>query len=321
MFGLFLLHITGKRYLGVFLDPVMACNFRCKMCYFSDEEKRKSMRGTLHSEELRLVAHALFHRALKLQIGCGTEPSLSKDLAELVRLAAQYNIPYISLTTNGSLLTRDKLMEMVASGLHEITISTHGVKKETYEYLMTNGKFEDFLRLLSDLTAVKVVYPSFKIRINYTVNADNFQELGRFWDTFEGVPIDILQIRPVQKIGNTEYTNFQLAGIHACYDRVIAPLVNACKEKRVICIYPEKEDLMALEQDSERLENDIESFTYCYISPRYCWEDDFDFRKDTFESYSRRIGLGRKIFKAIFRRKKKSAASGAYTRKMNYTVD
>ena len=45
--GLWLFHVLGKRYIGVFLDPVLACNFRCKMCYFSDEEKRKSLRGTL----------------------------------------------------------------------------------------------------------------------------------------------------------------------------------------------------------------------------------------------------------------------------------
>ena len=44
LLGIWLFHVLGKRYIGVFLDPVQACNFRCKMCYFSDEEKRKSLR-------------------------------------------------------------------------------------------------------------------------------------------------------------------------------------------------------------------------------------------------------------------------------------
>jgi MoaA/NifB/PqqE/SkfB family radical SAM enzyme len=40
--GIYFLHLFGKRYYGIFLDPVYACNLRCRMCYFSDEEKRKN---------------------------------------------------------------------------------------------------------------------------------------------------------------------------------------------------------------------------------------------------------------------------------------
>ena len=52
LLGIWLFHVLGKRYIGIFLDPVLACNFRCKMCYFSDEQKRKSLRGTLKYEEI-----------------------------------------------------------------------------------------------------------------------------------------------------------------------------------------------------------------------------------------------------------------------------
>ena len=70
LLGIWLFHVLGKRYIGIFLDPVLACNFRCKMCYFSDEQKRKSLRGTLKYEEIEAIAGSLFHRALKLQVGC-----------------------------------------------------------------------------------------------------------------------------------------------------------------------------------------------------------------------------------------------------------
>ena len=73
LLGIWLFHVLGKRYIGIFLDPVLACNFRCKMCYFSDEQKRKSLRGTLKYEEIEAIAGSLFHRALKLQVGCGTD--------------------------------------------------------------------------------------------------------------------------------------------------------------------------------------------------------------------------------------------------------
>ncbi len=321
LFGVFLFHIFGKRYLGVFIDPVLACNFRCKMCYFSDPEKRKNLKGTLSSNELILIARSLFHRALKLQIGCGAEPILSRDLVELVRLGTQHKVPYISLTTNGSLLSLSQLNELIEAGLHEITISTHGILRATYEDLMERASYDDFQRLLTDLREIKEIHPAFKIRINYTINADNFKELKQFWFLFQHVPVDILQLRPVQKIGNTKYTNFQLTELYNNFDQVILPLVHACKERNTTCIYPDKENLIDLETESDSSENEIENFTYCYISPRTCWENDFDYHTDSFESYSKRVGLGKKILKTLFKRKKRATAPRTETRKMNYTVD
>ena len=54
--ALYLLHKFNKRYLAVNLDPVMACNLRCKMCYFTDEDYVKTLKGQFKDEDLELVA-------------------------------------------------------------------------------------------------------------------------------------------------------------------------------------------------------------------------------------------------------------------------
>ena len=41
--AIWLLHVLNKRYLAVNLDPVLACNLRCKMCYFTDKEYVKKL--------------------------------------------------------------------------------------------------------------------------------------------------------------------------------------------------------------------------------------------------------------------------------------
>ena len=86
LFGIWLLHCSHKRYIGIFLDPILACNLRCKMCYFSDPEKRKTYRGSFTQEDITRIAQSLFHRALKLQIGCGAEPTLYKVLDQVIAL-------------------------------------------------------------------------------------------------------------------------------------------------------------------------------------------------------------------------------------------
>lgn len=291
------------------------------MCYFSDEEKRKEMHGILSEKDMKAIAKSLFHRALKLQIGCGAEPSLYKNLAGIVRLGKQYNVPYISLTTNGNLLSKEQLYELAEAGLNEITLSTHGIHKETYEYLMTNGKHTLFLQLLNNLKELKRQYPDFKIRINYTMNEDNTEELKDFWKVFGDIPLDILQLRPVQEIGNSEYRNFSLEKISELLGSVVTPLVEECRKRGIICMAPEQKNLETLEQEAPDMDKTFEELTYCYVSARSCWNEDFDYRTETFESYCRRKRMGMYILRKLFSKTGgKLDKSKVVTRKMNYSV-
>ena len=317
LLGIWLFHILGKRYIGIFLDPVLACNFRCKMCYFSDEEKRKTYKGILKYEDIELIAEKLFHRALKLQIGCGAEPTVYKEWIRIVELGKKKNIPYISLTTNGNLLTKEQLMLSAEKGLNEITLSTHGLMRETYESMMVNGSYDLFLDLLNYISEVKIAYPEFKLRVNYTVNKDNMDELSEMWNVF-GDRIDVLQVRPVQKIGETVYDDFDLSFFSEKYDSIIQPLIDECRKRNIICIAPGKENLLALKNTKDQ-DVVIEEATYCYVSSQGCWKDGFDYHKDSFESYSSKNKLGRKLFAGIFKRKESKDV--IVTRKMNYDIN
>ena len=103
-FGLFLLHKFNKRYLAVHFDPINACNLRCKMCYFTDKEYVKKLKGCFDKDELPQLGKAVLKRALKFQIGCGTEPTLYNNLDDVIKLGNQYKVPHIALTTNVNLL-------------------------------------------------------------------------------------------------------------------------------------------------------------------------------------------------------------------------
>ena len=102
------------------------------MCYFTDKDYVKKLKGIFPQDEIEYLGEAFFKRALKLQIGCGTEPTLYKNISKIVETASKYNVPNISLTTNANLLEMEKLEDWVSKGLSEIIISLHGVRKETY---------------------------------------------------------------------------------------------------------------------------------------------------------------------------------------------
>lgn len=312
--GIFLFHLLGKRYFGIFLDPVLACNLRCRMCYFSDDTLRKQKQSrSLKIEEVNKIANAFFHRALKLQIGCGAEPSLYPHNKEIIRLAKEKRVPYISITTNGNLFNEKDWRELISAGLDEVTLSLHGVHKESYEYFMTNASYEAFTSSLKSLTQLKKEFPNFKIRVNYTINSDNLEELAYFFDVFKDYHFDILQFRPIQELGDTIYNNFSWETLIRQYDSIIEKLRKTAKEKGITFIAPSKQDLTKENNN----ESTIFNSTYFYISSQCCWESNFNLDTDTYESYAKRTGLGRKLFYRIFQPTDSSAEG---KKKLNYDI-
>ena len=87
LLGLWSLIKLKRRFLGVFIDPVAACNLRCKMCYFSDPQKRSQLKGTISEDNLTTLENKILPYALKMQIGCGTEPTLYPNLPLLIKKA------------------------------------------------------------------------------------------------------------------------------------------------------------------------------------------------------------------------------------------
>lgn len=297
--GLFLLHKLGRRYLAVNLDPVMACNLRCKMCYFTDADYVKTLKGQFKDEDLDLVAKTIFKRALKLQIGCGTEPTLFKNLEKIVNLGKHYNVPYISITTNANLLNEEKIESLIKAGIDEFTISLHGVTKETYENFMKKASYEKFHNAFKAFQKLKETY-NFKVRINYTFNKDNFYELQDFFNHFDGKSFDILQIRPIQKIGNTEYNDFDLETLRNDYPELIRGIRKECKDNSIVLLAPN----VIPEKGSENTSSIIFDHTFCYVSPNKFWKPDFNWREQSFEEYSKNIGWSKLLLSNAFKSKK-----------------
>src|SRR5690554_6460991 len=85
--------------------------------------------------------------------------------------------------------------------VNEIILSCHGVKKATYEEFMAGASYEKFHEVLGILKEVRDAGRSLpKLRINYTANPDNLDELIDFFEVFGHYPVDILQVRPVMDV-------------------------------------------------------------------------------------------------------------------------
>ncbi len=289
--GLFLLN---KRYLNVFIDPVFACNLRCVMCYFSDPSFNTNRGPALTREEIAGIAGAFFKNAMRVQIGCGAEPSLYKYNPDIIRLAKKVGVGYVSFTSNVNLLNKSAIEELLQAGLDELIVSMHGVTKETYERMMKKASFEKFHQVLHDIALLKKQYPGFKLRINYTINPENLPELRFFFDVMGDYGIDILQLRPIRRLGDTEYADFDLTPFEQEYHMIIRKLNEECKARNIVCL--SSGDLKGKENNQGVA---VVDYSYCYISPGHIGDHDFRLGVESWRSYSKRTGFLSSLWDAL----------------------
>ncbi len=123
----------------LFVDPASSCNFKCTFCPTGDRALIKGTgryQGAMRLEVFRKIIDDLgeFDEDIKvLRLYKDGEPFLNKNLAEMIAYAkASGRVPYIDTTTNGSLLTPDRVAPLIEAGLDKMNISVDGMTKDQY---------------------------------------------------------------------------------------------------------------------------------------------------------------------------------------------
>jgi cyclic pyranopterin phosphate synthase len=112
------------------------CNFRCTYCMpkeiFSRDHEFLERDLLLSFEEIERIAAAFVrHGVSKIRL-TGGEPLLRKGIEDLIaRLAAIDGVEDLTLTTNGSLLTR-KAQSLADAGLHRVTVSLDSMDDDVF---------------------------------------------------------------------------------------------------------------------------------------------------------------------------------------------
>jgi len=297
-------HTLGLRHLYVQIDPVWACNLRCRMCYFSSPYGMDGLGEKFSRVDLERLADLFFPRALRLVVGCGAEPTIHPDYLWLLRHAAESGIPETSLVTNAQLIGPGEARE-IAETASEVIISTHGVTRESYEELMPGGSYDRFLSALGCLDEARAGLPSSstEVRINYTVCGRNLEELGGFFDAFGQYGIRTLQVRAMKSFGG-ELAESDLGQSLDLYGKTLEKLRHECSERGVSLIANVEDPTYAATSGSGLVLEAVRR----WITPRCVWRDDFDWRNETYTGYCRRTGWKRHLVSRILSSRKKLLA-------------
>lgn len=167
------------------------CNLRCKHCY----ENAGVHRPELNTEQAFEVLDKLSKIAgvgLPALSFSGGEPMIRKDFFEVAAYAKK-KIPYISIATNGTFLTKDNAKKVKDVGIDYAEISLDGATKEVHEsFRGVLGCFEKTLNGIRNS-----VDEGLDTCIAMTIHKDNLNEVEKVVELAEELGVRFMHFNYV----------------------------------------------------------------------------------------------------------------------------
>jgi cyclic pyranopterin phosphate synthase len=136
----------GRTFPYLRLSVIEACNFSCTYCLPNGFLARAGRPEPLSREEIARLLHGFAAVGLRKLRLTGGEPSLRRDLPELIASAAAVGgIESIGLTTNGTLLDR-RVTRWREAGLTNLNVSVDCLDRERFHAITGHDRLPEILR-------------------------------------------------------------------------------------------------------------------------------------------------------------------------------
>ena len=113
------------------------------------------------------------------------EPLLDNTIGEKIKKLHDIEIRKIQISTNASLLTKNRAEELFANGLNDLRISIDSIRKDRYEYIRKGLRYDTVItNVLNTIKVRNESFPNVSIRIRAVemdINKDEKEEWLHFW--------------------------------------------------------------------------------------------------------------------------------------------
>ena len=202
--GNILIDSFGRKHSYLRISVTDRCNLRCTYCMPQEEIIWKEHTEILTFEEITKLAKIFVSMGVKKIRLTGGEPTIRKNIEELVKnLTSIRGLEILSMTTNGILL-KDKATTLKKNGLNSLNISLDTLRKERFIQITKRYHFEDVL--LGIGAALSVGF--FPLKLNVVViSGFNEDEIIDFVNFVKDKPINVRFIEFMPFKGNSwEYS-------------------------------------------------------------------------------------------------------------------
>lgn len=158
-------------------NSTRTCNLKCQHCYMNSDSQRYS--GELSTSEAKKFIDDLAEFKVPVLLFSGGEPLIRPDVFELLEYAQSKNIRP-TLSTNGTLITRDVAQRIKDLGVGYVGISLDGIGSVNDHFRGVEGSYQRAMEGIENCVAVGQ-----RVGLRFTINRHNFLELDKIFDFIE----------------------------------------------------------------------------------------------------------------------------------------
>jgi MoaA/NifB/PqqE/SkfB family radical SAM enzyme len=191
-------HVISRTPFAVIVETSNTCNFHCPTCPTPHKkiyERRKPQYMDL--DVFKKVIDNIKDYVHIAYVYNSNEPLLHPQIVEMIKYASDNNL-HTMISTNCSLLDKDKTEELLKSGLGEIRFALDSLKKEPFETFRAGSNFEIvkenieyFCRRRKDLGVKRPI-----ATLQFILNKLNQDEIPAIKEFAKQNHIDKLYIKP-----------------------------------------------------------------------------------------------------------------------------
>ena len=149
------------------------CNLKCVHCYAKAVDPEG--RDEISTEQGKEIIKDLADYGAPVMLFSGGEPLVRKDLPELAKFAVENGMRAV-ISTNGTLITKEKARELKEIGLSYVGISLDGAKAVHDKFRGMEGCFEKAMQ-----GVVNCQEEGLKVGLRFTINKRNQQEVPKIF--------------------------------------------------------------------------------------------------------------------------------------------
>ena len=186
-----------NRALTVSYEVTHSCTADCRHC---DKGGMKPGEKQLKPEDYRRLQSIL--KPIVVQIS-GGEPLTRKDVVEIAKAIKEPNgLPYLIVVTNGSLLTKEKYLELKEAGVNQFSISLDFPNEKHDEFRRIPGLYKRLEKLIPELVA----FGKDDIVINTAITSANLHDLRDLYKKAVewGISLSVSSYTPL-RTGDPQY--------------------------------------------------------------------------------------------------------------------
>lgn len=210
------------------------CNLSCQMCPLKEMKRAK---GMMKFSVFQRIFDEIRPGYLNLT-GYG-ESFLNPDILKMVTHAKKFKT-YVKFDTNGTVLNRKRMIEILDSGLDLISFSIDAADRKTYLKIRQADQFEkviDNLRLLVERR--DSLKKTLKIHAAIVVQEDNLKDLIKFIKLMDQIGVDKVNPTPVIEYDISQNKKYKIDKYRKMIRELLSEYYKISKTLRIDCdVFP-----------------------------------------------------------------------------------